>query len=131
MIKLRFSNPEYRVFKAEEKVVTLCCYNCELYDTETKQTLKKFKVKGQATCAAGDDYDETFGKKLSQSRAKITGYRNAIILYFGSAERMMIARNQCAKSIVDNMDFILLIDKLLAVKKSEIKHCKNLLSEKL
>lgn len=121
MLKLRFSKPSIKTYK--DGRLTVCRYNCTLYDNCTKVIIKEFTTTGTATCAEGDVLNVSFGTKLADSRAKKEAYRVAYnLIKPEDIERMY-------KEIERNVELINFISSMQYLKNKETEHIKYLNAE--
>lgn len=70
MLKLRFVN---RTFKQLDTTTT-CTFQCEFYNTQTKEVITQFDITGSTKLSENDTFDAVKGKQIAESKAKIKAY---------------------------------------------------------
>ena len=121
MIKLRFSKPSVKTYM--EGRITVCKYNCTLYDNNTKRIISEFPATGTSKCAEEDTLNASYGVNLADSRAKMLAYKTAGS--FISEEEL----NNLFKEAVHNLEIINFVEGMKYLKKKEAEHIKYLNSE--
>lgn len=121
MLKLKFSKPSYAIEK--DGKTTVCIYYCEIYNTETKESLFTFVAIGKSTCAESDTFDAKIGERFAESHAKKYAYQHAINFIQLDTEKAnhMV---EIINNMIDSVDFFDQMKHLLNV---ENKHCHKLL----
>lgn len=96
--------------------VTVCRYICTLIDGETKNPVQKFSVTGTAKCSPNDVLDADYGRKLADSRAKLSAYKIA----------SNIISPECYACMDEEMEktgaLLNFVDTMLYLKKKEQEH---------
>ena len=69
MLKMKFSNPSYALEK--DGKTTVCIYYCEIYNTESKETLYTFTAVGKSTCSENDTFNEKVGERFAENHAVV------------------------------------------------------------
>lgn len=121
MLKLRFSSPSIATYN--DGKVTVCRYNCILFDGDAKAIQDEFRVTGTAKCAPNDNVDAEFGRKLADSRAKLAAYKIASRILSKECLQCMIEK------VNQSIDLIQFIDTMNFLKKREIEHIETLAEE--
>ena len=73
MLKLRFSKPFHKQYM--DGKISVCKYECQIIDSQTKDIVSQFTVTGTAKCSPDDTVDVEFGRRLADSRAKLAAYK--------------------------------------------------------
>ena len=121
MLKLRFSKPSIKTYM--DGKITVCKYNCVLFDNNTKQTVKEFSVTGTSKCADTDTPNADYGRKLADSRAKYSAYKEMANLL---PIRELNEMNARIKSHCELLSFI---DSMKYLRKKEQDHIEYLDTE--
>lgn len=107
-----------------EGKITICKYICTLIDGETKSPIHEFSVTGTAKCSPNDILDADYGRKLADSRAKLSAYKIASNIISPNRYYQMVEQ-------MDKMENTLnFIDTMLYLKKKEQEHIEFLNNEK-
>lgn len=104
MLKLRFSKPFIKTYN--DGKVTVCRYNCTLIDSKTKRVTNEFSVTGTAKCSPNDVVDESYGRKLADSRAKYEAYKSALDYVCPGCYEDMVSSLETLMGIVDFVDMM-------------------------
>lgn len=121
MLKMKFSNPSYAIEK--DGKTTVCIYYCEIYNTETKESLYTFVAIGKSTCAKDDTFDAKIGERFAESKAKKYAYQYAIKFIQLNPEKA----NHMVESINHMIDSVDFFDRMKHLLNVENKHCRKLL----
>lgn len=121
MLKLRFSKPIRRQYM--DGKISLCKYECTVFDNEDKHVVSQFTVTGTAKCSPSDTVNQEFGIKLADSRAKLNGYRIAAKLI---PEQIL---NDWVREINKKIASIEFIDYMRYLKKKEMEHIEDVCNE--
>lgn len=119
MIKLRFSKPKYASYL--EGAINICTYDCTLL--YNGMTVQEFQVVGKALCSKEDTVDETLGRRIAESKAKLLAYKKASLFYGPN----FYYNNKRELPIVQ--ENIRAYEKLARCKKLEQEHLKKLCNE--
>ena len=121
MYKLRFSEPSVRTYM--DGKITVCKYNCTLYNNLTKKIIVEFPATGTSRCADTDTPNAEYGRKLADSRAKLVAYKT--MANFVSREDL----ETLFKKVSDSLELIEFIDSMRFLKKKEQTHIEFLNAE--
>jgi transcription antitermination factor NusG len=103
--------------------VTVCRYKCTVIDNKNKKVISTFIAKGISKCSDNDTLNIEQGRRLADSRAKYYAYKKAVEMY--SQDEI----DAIVKAINESVELVEFYNKMLYLKKSEIKHIKLLNSE--
>jgi len=121
MLKLRFSEPVRRQYM--DGKISLCKYECTIFDNSNKCIVAQFSATGTAKCSPNDKVNPEFGAKLADSRAKLSAYRKAAhILSDGEIEELV-------EKVSHQVDMLEFIDQMHYLKKKEVSHIKEICIE--
>lgn len=121
MLKMKFSSPSYAIEK--DGKTTVCIYYCEIYNTESKETLYTFTAVGKSTCSEKDTFNEKVGERFAENHAKKCAYASAIE-FIGIDSEKVNALVDDVNNVVDAVNFYDQMKHLLNV---ENKHLHKLL----
>ena len=121
MFKLRFSKPFMRQYMNGK--ISVCKYECQILDNETKEVKLTFTATGYAKCAPEDAVNPEFGRKLADSRAKYRAYQQAANILCPDCLEALAEKVNAG---IDLLDFV---DTMLYLKKKEINHIKDVCTE--
>lgn len=142
MLKLRFSEPLHKQYM--DGKISLCKYECTVYDNSSKCIVAKFTVTGTAKCSPNDKVDAEFGRKLADSRAKLNGYRVAakfIPLSFYDKEDIADLDDSEKQLLIDSwirdkasminqaVEYLDFIGQMRYLKAKELSHIEDICSE--
>lgn len=118
MLKLKFSKPFHKQYL--DGKISVCKYNCTVYDNSSKKVILEFTTTGNAKCAPNDTVDPEFGSKLADSRAKLIAYKVAAnLISTGEA-------SEIAETIMKQIELLEFIDQMHYLKKKEIAHIEDI-----
>ena len=121
MLKLRFSKPFHKQYM--DGKVSVCKYECQIVDNQTKDVVSEFTVTGTAKCSPNDTVNPEFGQKLADSRAKLAAYKRANNRY---PKYLLIELAETVDRAVGILEFHQTMQYL---KKKEIDHITDICSE--
>lgn len=121
MLKMKFSNPSYALEK--DGKTTVCIYYCEIYNTESKETLYTFTAVGKSTCSENDTFNEKVGERFAENHAKKCAYASAIEFTGIDSKEVDVLVNDI-NNMVDTINFY---DKMKHLLNVENKHLHKLL----
>ena len=121
MLKLRFSKPFHKQYM--DGKVSVCKYECQIVDNQTKDVVSEFTVTGTAKCSPNDTVNPEFGKKLADSRAKLAAYKKANNRY---PKYMLVELAETVDRAVGILEFSQTMQYL---KKKEVDHIADICSE--
>ena len=121
MFKLRFSEPVHRQYM--DGKISLCKYECTVFDNPNKCIVAQFSATGTAKCSPNDVANPEFGAKLADSRAKLSAYRKAAHILPDEVIEEWIEQINYK---VDMLDFI---DQMHYLKKKEVSHIEEICTE--
>lgn len=121
MLKLRFSKPFHKQYM--DGKVSVCKYECQIVDNQTKAIVSEFTVTGTAKCSPNDPVNPEFGKKLADSRAKLAAYKRANSRYPKFMLEELVSTVEKAIGILD------FHQTMLYLKKKEVDHIASICSE--
>ena len=121
MLKLRFSEPIRRQYM--DGKISLCKYECTIFDNSNKCIIAQFSVTGTAKCSPNDTVNPEFGAKLADSRAKLSAYRKASRILPDDVVREWVEK---IDSQIAMLDFI---DQMYYLKKKELSHIEEISTE--
>ena len=121
MLKLRFSKPFHKQYM--DGKVSVCKYECQIIDNQTKDVVSEFTVTGTAKCSPNDTVDPEFGKKLADSRAKFLAYKKAGSRY----PKFML--EELATTVDKAMGILEFHGTMQYLKKKEVDHIADICSE--
>lgn len=121
MFKLRFSAPRIKHYK--DGLLTVCKYDCTVFDNATKGIVTEFTVTGTSKCAINDKVNEAFGNKLADSRAKEAAYKRASQLV--SEDKIY----EMEETVCKFMNLIAFVDKMRYLRKKETTHIEDIIFE--
>ena len=121
MLKLRFSEPVRRQYM--DGKISLCKYECTVFDNSNKCIVAQFSATGTAKCSPNDKVNPEFGAKLADSRAKLSAYRKAAHIL---PDEVIDEWVEKINHQVDMLDFI---DQMQYLKKKEISHIEEICVE--
>lgn len=121
MLKMKFSNPSYALEK--DGKTTVCIYYCEIYNTESKETLCTFTAVGKSTCSEKDTFNEKVGERFAENHAKKCAYKLAL-KFINIDSKKVDKLVDSVNNMIDAIDFYDQMKHLLNV---ENKHLHKLL----
>ena len=121
MLKLRFSEPVRRQYM--DGKISLCKYECTIFDNSNKCIVEQFSVTGTAKCSPNDEVNSEFGIKLADSRAKLNAYKKAAHLFPVEMVREWVEKINHQVSVLD------FIEQMYYLKKKEIAHIEEICTE--
>lgn len=121
MLKLRFSEPVRRQYM--DGKISLCKYECTIFDNSNKCIVAQFSATGTAKCSPNDEVNPEFGAKLADSRAKLSAYRKAAHIL---PDEVIEERVEKINHQIAILDFI---DQMHYLKKKEVSHIEEICIE--
>ena len=121
MLKLRFSKPFHKQYM--DGKVSVCKYECQIVDNQTKDVVSEFTVTGTAKCSPNDTVNPDFGAKLADSRAKLNAYKIAANLVPSNVVEEWI------EEINNKMEMMIFLDQMRYLKRKEISHIEEICIE--
>ena len=121
MLKLRFSKPFHKQYM--DGKVSVCKYECQIVDNQTKAIVSEFTVTGTAKCSPNDTVNPEFGKKLADSRAKLAAYKRANSRY------PKFVLEELASTVEGAVGILEFHQAMLYLKKKEVDHIASICSE--
>lgn len=121
MLKLKFSKPNMKTYM--DGKITVCKYQCEIINNEDKSVIDSFTATGTAKCAPEDNLSPEVGRKLADSRAKMSAYKTASHLLTNEEIDFI---TEALKENIQMLDFVFFMRYL---KQKENTHIKNICEE--
>lgn len=121
MLKLRFSEPVRRQYM--DGKISLCKYECTVFDNSNKCIVAQFSVTGTAKCSPNDEVNSEFGAKLADSRAKLSAYRKAAHILPDEVIEEWVEKIGYQVAMLD------FIDQMHYLKKKEVSHIEEICIE--
>lgn len=121
MLKLRFSTPLHKQYM--DGKVSVCKYECQIINNQTKDVVLKFTVTGTAKCSPNDSVDPEFGKKLADSRAKLAAYKRASNRY------PQVMLEELAEAVNEAIGILEFHQTMQYLKKKEVAHIASICNE--
>ena len=121
MLKLRFSKPSHKQYM--DGKVSVCKYECQIIDNQTKDIVSEFTVTGTAKCSPNDTVNPEFGKKLADSRAKLAAYKRA------TSRHPRFALEELAETVDKAVGILEFHQTMLYLKKKEVDHIASICDE--
>ena len=121
MLKLRFSKPFHKQYM--DGKVSVCKYECQIFNNQTKEIVDQFTVTGTAKCSPNDTVNPEFGRKLADSRAKLAAYKRA------NSRHPKFVLEELAEAANRAIGILEFHQTMQYLKKKEVDHIASICSE--